>query len=155
MPYLNEVLPVLKALEEKVSFEFCVISNIAPAFELKSLRFVPWKKETEVQDLLRFNIGIMPLTEDPWSKGKCGFKALQYMSLGIPALVSPVGVNKVIVDNDINGFICSNYSEWLEGLEVLISNISKRETMGKAAKEKVKFNYSVKANTKNFLSLFE
>lgn len=152
--YLLPVIPILKKLEEKYDFEFHVIANENPQFELKSLRFIPWQKETEIEDLLQFNIGLMPLEDDKWAKGKCGFKALQYMALGVPALVSPVGVNTQIVDDRINGYICSNEEDWFSALEELITDPLKRTEMGKAARKKVEENYSVKSNTENFLNLF-
>ena len=97
--YLDIIVPILQKLELQYDFTFLVISNAPPAFKLKSLKYQHWSKDTEIDDLLMFNIGIMPLTDDAWARGKCGFKALQYMSLGIPALVSPVGVNTTIVDD--------------------------------------------------------
>jgi len=153
--YLNILLPVLKKLESKYDFTFLVIANKDPELPLKSYQYLNWNIDSEVDDLLRMNIGIMPLENDPWSEGKCGFKALQYMALGIPALVSPVGVNSIIVDNGINGFVCNNEKDWYEKLELLLNNENERILMGKAAREKVIQKYSVASNTENFLSLFE
>ena len=97
----------------------------------------------------------MPLPNDDWAKGKCGLKALQYMSLEIPALVSPVGVNANIVDHESNGYHCSSASAWLTYLSHLIERKDVREEMGKKAREKVVNHYSVLSNSENFLSLFE
>ena len=152
--YLSMVAPVLKKLEEKYDFTFTVISNAHPGFELRSLRYLQWSKESEIDDLLQFNIGIMPLTDDKWAKGKCGFKALQYMSLGIPALVSPVGVNTSIVDDGINGIICSTDNDWEQAIEKMITDRELNVAMGKAAQKKIEDRYSVRSNTKNFLDLF-
>ena len=104
---------------------------------------------------MKIDIGIMPITEDPWAMGKCGFKALQYMSLEMPALVSPVGVNAEIVDHGINGYHCSSNREWLTQLEYLIVHKDVREAMGRNGREKVIKHYSVLSNSDNFLSLFE
>jgi glycosyltransferase involved in cell wall biosynthesis len=153
--YLNMILPVIKKLELHYDFTFLVISNKDPELTLKSYQYLNWNITSEIDDLLKMNIGVMPLEEDPWSQGKCGFKALQYMALGIPALVSPVGVNKTIVDHGQNGFICANEQEWYEKLELLLKNEDERNRMGKAAREKVIQKFSVTSNTENFLSLFE
>ncbi|MEX0812147.1 MAG: glycosyltransferase [Chitinophagales bacterium] len=153
--YLNEIIPVIKKLEDQIDFEFILISDRKPDWNLKSLKFIPWTKETEVGDLLRFNIGLMPIPDDEWTRGKCGFKALQYMSLGIPALVSPVAVNKNIVDNGINGFWCNSPEEWEERILELLNNQALRIKMGKAAIEKIKSEFSVSANKNNFISLFK
>lgn len=155
LPYLNALVPVFQQLENKYDFEFMVISNQAPELPLKSLKFKKWNKETEIEDLLHFDIGVMPLTDDPWTKGKCGFKALQYMALEIPALVSPVGVNPKIIDHGVNGFVCNNHQEWLESLEKLINDSELRKIIGKNGRLKVIENYSVASNQNNFVGLFE
>ncbi|MCG3166651.1 MAG: hypothetical protein POELPBGB_02431 [Bacteroidia bacterium] len=152
--YLDDLIPVFKQLEKEFAFKLCVISDRKPEFELKSLNFVQWKKETEIEDLLRFDVGIMPLRNDKWSNGKCGFKALQYMSLGIPALVSPVGVNTKIVDHGINGFICGTNEDWKQHLSLLLSDKDKLNKLSARTREKIINNYSVKSNTDNFLLLF-
>ena len=153
--YLNFIVPILQKLEKQYDFIFMVISNSPPEFELRSLQYVKWSKEKEIEDLLRFNIGIMPLTDDAWAKGKCGFKALQYMSLSIPAIVSPVGVNKEIVDHNVNGMICDSPEDWEAALKSFMEAANLRVTMGVAARQKVINHYSVLSNTSNFLSLFQ
>ncbi len=152
--YLDEIFPVLKQLEEKYEFEFHVICDVPPKFNLKSLTFIPWTKKAEIDDLLNFNIGVMPLPADVWSKGKCGFKALQYMALGIPAVVSGVGVNAEIVDHGVNGCVCNSKEEWFSCLEKLIIDSAYLRKLSEKTREKIVNNYSVKSNTKNFLSLF-
>ncbi|QHL89053.1 glycosyltransferase [Nibribacter ruber] len=155
MKYLDLVIPVLKKLEEKYKFIFKVISNQPPQFNLKSLEFTPWQKETEIQDLLSFNVGIMPLEDDQWAKGKCAFKALQYMALGIPAIVSPVGMNTEVVDDGINGFICQSADEWYIKLEGIILDSEMRSKLGRAARKKIENHYAVTANRLTFLGLFK
>ena len=152
--YLNDLVPVLQKLEQQYDFEFRVISNREPDIKLRSLRYVPWNKETEIDDLLQFNFGLMPLRDDKWAKGKCGFKALQYMALGMPAIVSPVGVNTAVVDNGINGYICSTAREWEKAIESLLANAELRTNMGAQARKKIVDHYSVLSNSGVFLSLF-
>jgi glycosyltransferase involved in cell wall biosynthesis len=154
LTYLRELLPILQNLEKKFRFEFCVIADQPPTWTLKSLRFIPWKKATEVEDLLQFDIGVMPLTNDRWAKGKCGFKALQYMALGIPPIVSPVGVNQEIVEQGSNGFLCSNPEDWEQALTILFLDAELRAQLGKNARKTVESKYSVLANAKNFAQLF-
>ncbi len=155
--YLDSIVPVIKRLESKYKFKFLVISNQNPNYDLKSFVFMPWKKDSEISDLLKLNIGLMPLEEDlsPLSLGKCGFKALQYMALGIPALASPVGVNKKIIKHAINGYLCSDSEDWYNYLEILITNSSMRSELGLKANEEVQTNYSVNAISKSFLDLFK
>lgn len=157
LKYLQPLVPVLAQLEaEGLAFEFRVISNQPPEFDqpLRSLRYVPWRKATEIQDLLAFNVGLMPLEDDQWAKGKCAFKALQYMALGIPALVSPIGVNTEVVQHGQNGYICNTPAEWLHYLRQLLVNPAQWQQLGAAARITVEQHYSVHSNTTTFLALF-
>ena len=153
--YLKPVIPMLQKLEEKFPLEFLVIANHKPDFSLKSLKFIPWQKETEIEDLLQLDIGIMPLTDDEWSKGKCGFKALQYLALEIPAVVSPIGVNDRIVLDETNGFLCDTPEDWYSKLSLLIKDETLRKTMGLAGRKHVEDHFSVRSNRENFLQLFD
>ncbi len=155
LPYLDALWPVLEELSKKQAFNFTVISNQAPGVEFPWLRFVPWKKETEVFDLATFDIGVMPLSDNEWSKGKCGFKALQYMALEIPTIASPVGVNVDIIKDGSNGLLAKSYSDWLVALGQLLTNDGLRKKLGEAGRMTVQDRYSVKANTPNFLGLFK
>jgi len=152
--YINEILPVLRKLEKEFDFTFKVISDLKPEIELQSLEYCKWNKHTEIEDLVSFNIGLMPLKDDKWANGKCGFKALQYMALGIPALVSPVGVNTRIVDHGINGFVCSTDEDWEKALRELLSNRERLIEMGKRTRAKIEDYFSVQSNAANFLALF-
>ena len=152
--YLENLVPLLAELEKDYDFELLVIADQKPSFQLNSLRFVPWNKSSEIDDLLRMDVGIMPLQNDKWANGKCGFKALQYMALGIPAVVSPVGVNTKIVDHEKNGWICDSLEEWKRTFIQILSDRSQLVSCSKAARTKIEEHYSVKSNTANFLHLF-
>jgi glycosyltransferase involved in cell wall biosynthesis len=154
MNYLDDLVPVLKKIAEDFNTEIIIISNKPPQFTIPNLTFIPWREETEIDDLLRLNIGLMPLNEDKWSEGKCGFKLIQYMALGIPALASPVGVNKDIVEDGRNGFLCRNENEWYQALQRLIKDTLLRQSMGKTGREKITERYSIQANAETFLDLF-
>ncbi|SNR70164.1 glycosyltransferase family 4 protein [Hymenobacter mucosus] len=154
LKYLHQLVPVLAKLEEEFHFTFKVISNQPPNLPLKSLVYQPWRKESEIQDLLTFHLGVMPLEDDPWANGKCAFKALQYMALGMPALVSPVGMNKEVVTSDYNGYVCTTPVEWEAALRKLLQQPALRTELGKNARYTIEQRYSVIANCRNFLELF-
>lgn len=154
LKYLDELLPVMAELGEKNNIEFVVISDKNPAYQLSSFRFIPWNEQTEVEDLQQINIGLMPLKDDAWSEGKCGFKLIQYLSLGIPALASPVGVNKEIIEQGKTGFLCKTNEEWISGMQFLIHNKEARRQMGLAGREKVKKSYDLQAYAPVFIQLF-
>ena len=152
--YLNEIYPVLLELEKQFDFEFHVICDVAPSFNLKSLKFIKWAKETEVDDLMNFNVGIMPLPNNVWTRSKCGFKALQYMSLGIPAVVSDVGINSEIVDHDVNGCLCKTNDDWYLYLSKLMSDKNYLLKLSAKTRDKIISNYSVQSNKENYIRLF-
>lgn len=152
--FLEPLWPVLKQLEDQYDNRFVLIANREPKHPLKNLSFVPWSKSSEINDLLLIDIGIMPLEEDVWSEGKCGFKALQYMALGIPAVASPVGVNTRIIQHGQNGYLCNKPEEWFECLSRLMEDLTLRAELGGRGKECVDESYSVRSNSSNFLALF-
>ena len=78
-----------------------------------------WSEETEVAEIQNFDVGIMPIPDEPWERGKCGYKLVQYMACGRPVVTSPVGANKKIVENGVNGFLASNTDEWIDALSIL------------------------------------
>ncbi|MDA2915341.1 glycosyltransferase family 4 protein [Nitrospinae bacterium AH_259_B05_G02_I21] len=105
-----------------------------------------WLLEREPEDLRSFDIGVMPMPDDPWTQGKCGFKAIQYMAYGLPVVCSPVGVTTVIVDDGHNGFLAESPKEWVEALSRLIEDSSLRERMGQAGRKKVEHLYDMKVH---------
>lgn len=154
MTYLNRIIPVISKLEKDHEFDFVIISNQAPSYSLSSLRYVKWSKESEIEDLAQIQIGIMPLEPNVWAEGKCGFKALQYMSLGAATVLSPVGANKTIVQNGVNGMLVDTEEEWYQALINLLENPEIRKQYGEAGRSSVQNHYSVNAISKSFRLLF-
>ncbi len=103
----------------------------------------PWVEANEASDIGSFDVGIMPLPDAPWERGKCGYKLLQYFACGVPAVASPVGVNRSIVENSIDGFLASSPDEWSRALETLRDDPGKRRAMGNLGREKVEQQYSI------------
>jgi glycosyltransferase involved in cell wall biosynthesis len=154
LKYLELVRPVLEDLEKEYPFEFLVICDTELSWNMKSLRFIRWSEKSEIDDLLQINIGIMPLEEDVWCEGKCGFKLIQYLALGIPAVASPIGVNKHIIRHGQNGYLCDSMAQWKDALVTLLQDAALRKEMGKAGREKMASEYSTASNETNFISLF-
>ncbi|MCP4456751.1 MAG: glycosyltransferase family 4 protein [Cytophagales bacterium] len=149
-----EALEVIrKKFEDRVYFK--VIGDgkyVNPELGIQGL---PWRKQTEIEDLCRIDIGIMPLPDDNWSRGKCGLKGLQYMALGIPTIMSPVGLNSDIIQDGENGMLASSVDEWVEKLSLLIEDENLCKQMGLAGKETVVKDYSVEANKDKWLAVFQ
>jgi len=154
LKYLESFLGIIRQLEERhPHLSFLVIADRNPEYALKSFVFKKWNLETEIDDLLEMDIGVMPLPNDEWTRGKCGFKILQYMALGIPAVGSPVGVNAEIISGS-NGYLATTNTEWIEALERLIFDRALRKRLGQEGQRTVIDRYSVESNTGNFLALF-
>jgi len=154
--YLEIIRPVLKELQKKYDFEFRVICNIDPGFpELKNYRFVKWRLETEIADLGVVGIGLMPVPEGTWGKGKVGFKGIQYSALEIAPVVSSVGSGHEVVEHGKTGFVVDNTeSDWYEALERLLKSPNMIVTFGKAARAKILKEYSVPSQANAYISLF-
>jgi glycosyltransferase involved in cell wall biosynthesis len=106
---------------------------------------VSWSESTEAQHLSRCDVGVMPLIDGPWERGKCGFKLLQYMAAGLPVVASPVGVNCEIVEHGVTGFLASTPQEWCEALGRLRADSLLRRRMGEAGRSVVRRRYSIDA----------
>lgn len=156
LKHLHHALPVLRAISQKYGSKvvFRVISNKPLEANLAGLENIVWKAGTEVSDLYPIDIGIMPLPDNQWTRGKCGFKGLQYMALEIPAIMSPVGVNTEIIRDGVNGFLASTEQEWVEKLSALIESPALREKLGKAGRKTVVERYSFESQKDRYLQLF-
>lgn len=149
--------PVLKRLIEKYdqAIEIMVMANQVyqdPELPITSLI---WTSNYEVQNLNRFHIGIMPLPDDEWSRGKCGLKGLSYMACEVATVMSPVGVNTEIITSGENGFLASTENEWFNTLCQLIEQKDLREKIAKAGRKTVEIKYSVSANFTKYFQAFE
>jgi glycosyltransferase involved in cell wall biosynthesis len=143
--YLPQVIDIINELSEKYPIEFIVISNQEPDFEISNLHYIPWSKATEIEDLIKFDIGIMPIGTEEWEKGKCSFKAIQYMALGIPVVLSPYGNNLEVVEDGKSGLFAESKADWINALEKLILDVKLREELSNAGREKIKSDYSLKS----------
>ena len=149
------LVPVLMNIKDKYGDKvtFSLIGD--KEYQCKDLNLIglPWSLQSEVEEISAFDIGVMPLPDDMWSKGKCGLKGLQYMSIGIPTLMSPVGVNCEIIENGFNGFLPKNEDEWFDRISELVENRELRNKLGEKGRQTVEERYSLNANKEKFLNL--
>jgi glycosyltransferase involved in cell wall biosynthesis len=153
--HLPLATPAIKKLQGKYAFDFLIIADKDPELKNIQYRFLKWNKDTEIDDLIKMNIGIMPLIKTDVQLGKCAFKAIQYMSLAIPAVVTPIGANCEVVQDGINGFWADNDDQWYNTLEQLILHSDRRTEMGKAAQQKIQSQYAVNSTLSQFTDLFK
>ncbi len=111
-----------------------------PGVEVES---VPWSATTEAELIARFDIGVMPLSDSPWERGKCGYKLIQYMACGVPVVASPVGVNRSLVSDGVNGFLAADAAGWYEALKRLADDAALRGRLGAAGRLRVESDYCV------------
>ena len=135
--------------------EFTAIGAVQKDINKIPGKLIPWNAETETEELTRFDVGIMPLPDTPWEKGKCGFKIIQYMAAGLPVIASPVGVNSEIVDHGISGFLASSTKEWVKYLGILKGDPELRRTMGVAGRRIVEKKYSLEIVSPKLVSILK
>lgn len=150
-------LPFLRELKakygDKISIK--VIGDKTYFNKALGIKGLGWNKQDEIKELSSIDIGIMPLPDDDWAKGKCGLKGLQYMALEIPAIMSPVGVNEEIIEDGVNGYLADKQEEWVNKISALIENPELRIKIGKAARQTVLDKYSVESQQRNYLKYFD
>ncbi len=154
--YLEAKLPLLDQIvrrHKNVSLK--VVSDKAVSYPGMEIINKRWSKQDELADLQSFDIGLMPLLDDKWTRGKCGFKILQYFAVGTPAVASPVGINSQIVEDSVCGFLPSSEQQWLECLGRLIQNRDLRHSMGLSGRRRVEQRYSSELLTPKYLNIFE
>jgi glycosyltransferase involved in cell wall biosynthesis len=141
--YLNLIAPAIRAVASRRRVALHLIG--ARPFEIPGVmvRHFTWTLDTEVRDLAAFDIGLMPLTDDPWSRGKGGYKILQYMALGIPTVASPVGINVDLVTDGETGLLAADERQWTEALDRLVSDAPLRTALGRRARAEAVARFSL------------
>ncbi len=144
--YMALIAPVLQSLARQYPLKLVVASSEPYALDGVEVDNQRWSIEHEFEYLKGPDIGLMPLVDTPRARGKCAFKALQYMGVGTPAVISPVGMNSEVIQDGVNGFLAGNEAEWRDKLERLIVDPELRRRLGEAARETVRTRYSHEAN---------
>jgi glycosyltransferase involved in cell wall biosynthesis len=148
IPFLESIKDVLVELSKVCDFKLRVISNCDFEASELDVELISWTKKREVEDLQGIDIGLYPLEDSEWVLGKSGLKALQYMSFGIPTVATSVGTSKIIIQNNINGFLVKSKSDWIDTLKKLIEDAELRKRLGEEARKTIVDKYSKKV-TKN------
>jgi len=153
-PYLREIEPALRAMRESCPrLAFRSVGGTAWSPAGIAVETLPWSLDTEVDAMLGFDVGVMPLPDEPWTRGKCGYKLIQYMGCGLPVVASPVGVNASIVEHGRTGFLASSTAEWTSALRSLAGSVELRAAMGRAGLEKVRRDYDLAVTAPRIASL--
>lgn len=156
LKFLKKLEPVFETLSKRFArLKLKIVSD--DFYRSPSIPVIekPWKLEDENDDLVSFDIGLMPLGEDLWSKGKCGLKIVQYLSVGVPVVCTPVGINSDIVVDGENGFWAMNDQEWVDRLSSLIQNPELRRQMGLKGIETIQKGYSLSVTSEKFYNILK
>jgi glycosyltransferase involved in cell wall biosynthesis len=154
-PHLASLAPALASLRDLPGLRVDTVGAAPFGIEGVEVTHRPWSEATEPADIARFDVGIMPLPDDPWSRGKCGYKLIQYMASGLPVVASPVGANQRIVEHGVNGFLASDPGAWTSSLRTLYANPALRARFGAAGRERVVAQYSRDVVAPRLVALFE
>jgi glycosyltransferase involved in cell wall biosynthesis len=155
-PYLASIEPAFRAIAAEAPMILRIVGAQPPAvFAGLATDSVSWSETTEIEQILGLDIGIMPLANTLWERGKCAYKLLQIMAAGRPVIASPVGANCKVVQHGINGFLASSTEEWITALRLLISDPALRHRLGAAARQTVELNYSAQKALPSLVSVLK
>jgi glycosyltransferase involved in cell wall biosynthesis len=136
--YLETIVPVLEQLaQQQPGLRLKIIANFDLATEHLNTLPVPWQENTEAVELASSHIGIAPMIENDWTRGKCALKVLQYMAAGLPVVASPAGINRDVITDKVTGFLAATDEQWRQYLLQLIENPALREQLGAAGRQRV------------------
>ena len=156
-PFLRQVLPDLRTvLDRNPGVTVRLVSNATLQDVVGDTRFeqVRWSAETEVQLLQSFDIGLMPLPDNVMTRGKCAFTMIQYMAVGRPVVVSAVGANIETFGDGDPGFLVPTAQSWVEPLQQLLDDPSRRLRCGEAGRERVESHYCIRAVMPTYQAVF-
>lgn len=153
--YLRAVVPVLERLGQRHRLRCLAIGARADQVAGTPFEPVAWSEDTEVEQLRKFDIGIMPLPDAPWERGKCGYKLIQYMACGLPMVASPVGANRAIVADGGNGFLADTDAQWFDALERLIVDAGLRTRIGAEGRRTVETTYNVQTQAPRLVRMLQ
>ncbi|CAN5600024.1 MAG: glycosyltransferase family 4 protein [Pyrinomonadaceae bacterium] len=150
--------PLAQFLTQHPSARLRVVCDRRPALRLIPPRlweFAKWSRQSEVENMQTMNVGLMPLEDSEWARGKCAFKMLLYMACGLPVVVSPVGVNRELLQRDEVGFAATEPNDWFESLCRLFDDHALSARLGAAGRKVVEAEYSVEANVPCIAKIFQ
>lgn len=152
--YLNSIKNVIRIMIREHDIRFIAVGSGILDFVEDNIIIREWSENSEIENILSFDVGIMPLIDSIWERGKCGFKLIQYMACGIPVVASPVGMNSQIVKHGENGFLAKNEGEWIKYLLKLKNAREIREKFGISGRKIVEEEYSLQVIAPKVLRLF-
>lgn len=153
--YLQLILGPLKFYTDQFNTPFITIGAGDLHLDITRHQSHHWSKEKEIDNIKTFDVGLMPLRDDSWSRGKCGFKLIQYMACGLPGVASPIGVNRDIIEHGDTGFLATTDDEWIKAFSALASEPAMLSTMGQQGYQRVKQRFCVDVTLPQLMQALE
>ena len=153
--FVEPIVDALRETCEVINANVVLVGSGPVDFDGVPVEVVEWSEETEIDSITRFDVGIMPLRDTPWQRGKCGLKLIQYMGCGKPVVASPVGVNTSIVTEDVNGYLASTNKEWVTQLKRIEEDRELARQLGANGRQRVEDKYCLSATAPSWCSLIE
>lgn len=153
--YLSEIAPALAEFCAREPARVRLVGSGPVSLPGIPVELVQWQEEAEVAEIAGFDVGIMPLPDQPWARGKCGFKLIQYMACAVPVIASPVGVNAQLVEHGVNGFQASTAEQWLLSFDELYKDVELRQRFGAAGRQRVEQQYCLAVTAPVWLGLLD
>lgn len=152
--HINEISQVIINLCKENDALFSAVGVDEKKLNNFPVKIIKWKEDDELKEISKFDVGIMPLPNNPWERGKCGLKLLQYMAAGLPVVASPVGINNEIINHGKNGFLAHSEKDWIKYLKRLKNSPILRKKMGEESLKIVKKNYSLDLHSNKLIKIF-
>ncbi|RYE58804.1 MAG: glycosyltransferase, partial [Hyphomicrobiales bacterium] len=150
LPRVPDILSVCREADARLR-----VVGGGPGSDLEGIESLGWREDREISAIQGMDIGIMPLPDDHWARGKCGYKIIQYLACGLPAIASPVGVNSEIIEHGVNGFLASTEKEWRDALRTLLASPERRGEMGRLGRARIVKRYSMASQQHRILKLLQ
>ena len=151
--YVEAIAPALREVCERRDARVVLVGSGAVELPGVPVEVREWSEETEVDDISEFDVGIMPLEDTPWERGKCGFKLIQYMACGKPVVASPVGMNTELVDDGENGYVASDHDEWVDTLVHLCDDTETVQRMGSRGRELIADRFCLEVTSEEWIEI--
>jgi glycosyltransferase involved in cell wall biosynthesis len=150
---VDQIAGPLKEVATQRDIEVALVGASATKLTGVPIQIRRWSEATESTEIARFDVGVMPLSDAPFQRGKCGYKLVQYMACALPVIASPVGVNTVLVEDGVNGFLAATSDDWVASILRLVDHPDDGSRMGRRGREKVEREYSLEVTAPRLAGL--
>lgn len=151
--YVQSIVGALRTACEEIDASLTFVGSGPVDFDGMPVNVITWSRDTEIESLSKFDVGVVPLEDGPWERGKCNLKLIQYMACCKPVVASPVGMNNSVVTEGVNGYFASTEDEWLQRLKLLADDIQLARRLGRNGRARVQEEYCLSVTAPKLIGL--